>query len=98
MRFMFTNYITTKFAKRLQLRVRNIDLQITNMNCDINQRTTDQMQSRTSGFIPALVFLIANTITNLVYSQQLPWEYIYISKRIKLAEPGFHVPSGIDAL
>lgn len=68
------------------------------MTSRVKLRTTAQVQSRASGFVQTLDFLIAETISDLIPSQPLHWKNIHIPSHVKLADPGFHTPASIDGL
>ena len=77
------NFITTGFAKKLQLPTKQVNLPIAGMNkmtSHIKLRTTALVQSRTTGFSQTLDILIAEIISDLVPSQPLHRENIHIPR------------------
>ena len=75
------NFITTGFAKKLQLPTKQVNLPIagmTKMTSHIKLRNIAQVQSRTTGFSQTLDFLIAEIISDLDPLQPLHRENIHI--------------------
>jgi len=95
------NFITQEFVSRLQLAERSLETSVSGVMEKIinaNQVVNVRVKSRFNNFHENIDCVVLSTIT-----QQLPQRFVSIQNviiptNIKLADPNFNVPAGIDML
>lgn len=90
-----------KLAKQLNLKQSRCLLKVDAMNdssTTANHFTELTINSIHSDFSKKLTFFIVPTITDMIPSDTIPREIMNIPPYIKLADPEFHKPAGIDML
>lgn len=95
------NFITTKFAKKLDIESRPCKVRIgavNNLNTTSREIINLTIFSNNSNFSKQIDCYVIPNISDAEPSESLPREYFKISKTISLADPDFHIPRSVDIL
>ena len=96
-----SHFVTQHFATLLDLKYRSINIPVEGLNqieSRINYSIDAKINSRHTEFTSILNFLIIPNICNKLPTEPLDRSIVQPARNIKLADPSFHVPAGVDAL
>jgi len=95
------NFITQEFASRLQLAERSLETSVSGVMekiINVNQVVNVRIKSRFNNFQENIDCVVLSTITQQLPQRFLSIQSVTIPTNIKLADPNFNVPAGIDML
>ncbi|XP_076623176.1 uncharacterized protein LOC143342806 [Colletes latitarsis] len=96
-----SNFITEKFANKLKLPRRKINLPVLGLGQQANQVrlcVQSRIKSRITRFSCDAKFLILPNIMSNLPSRRVERDVLNIPSNVKLADPDFNIPANIDAL
>lgn len=96
-----TNFITQKFANKLQLKEQSIDISISGVVQGTIQAKTIidvRVKSRFNNFCENIQCIILPKITQRLPQVIIAKQFLEIPKNLKLADPNFNLPANIDML
>ncbi|CAK9805171.1 hypothetical protein ANTPLA_LOCUS4356 [Anthophora plagiata] len=96
-----SHFITERLARKLGLPRQKTNIPVVGINSTASYITNSlraKIKSRINNFCTDLTFLILPQITEILPSRPISKSHLNIPSNIPLADPGFHIPSEIDAL
>ncbi|XP_070518864.1 uncharacterized protein [Cardiocondyla obscurior] len=95
------HFITRKFARKLNLNMRPVNITVTGVGKMIAQSTCMtrlRLRSRTDSFESEIECIVTNGITEKIPASTIGRDIIKLPAGLKLADPQFHQPGEIDTL
>ncbi|XP_018397776.1 PREDICTED: uncharacterized protein LOC108775824 [Cyphomyrmex costatus] len=96
-----SNFITAKLAGQLDLKHETLRVSVTGIGQSVmqaHQKVKIKIGSRHNAFQVEADCIIVSKIADPLPNSAIKKDSIYIPRNIKLADPGFHLASGIDVL